>query len=248
MQPHNTFLHTVSRAFLHTVLIGVDGTERIALGKIDITHRVIHLVQIVEILAVTSHRLQPTNHLLALSLRHHFSLLNPRIEFQFVRRIALIHLLELLEGKLILTNLFIELTQQEVQTCLLHTFTLLHGKLDIRDSLFVLLLPQLIVSGNRCTQSLQILRKTISACLVHQSLSIINPIELGITLRLTQSGTCNQIRSGKIQALDIGKGGSSFHVFTLSKLCLTHQEPSLPQEWVVLLLTQPNLILWSLRF
>ena len=248
VQPHHTFLHTVACALLHAVLVGIERMKRVTLSQIDVAHGIIYLVQVFCILAVAGHRLQLANHLLALSLRHHLGLLNPCIEFQLVRGIALEHLLEFLERQLVLSCFTIQLSKQEMESCLFHAMTLLHGQLDIRDGLFIQSLAQLIVSHHRCTQGIEIRRKTVSPRLVHQSFSIIEPIQLSIALGFRQSGTSNEIGFGEIKTLDIGKGRSGFHIFALPELCLTHQEPSPPQERIVFLLAQPNLVLWCFRF
>ena len=125
--------------------------------------------------------------------------------------------------------------------------TLLHRQLDVRDSFLIQSLTQLIVSHHRRAHGIEIRRKTVSPRFVHQSFSIVEPVQFCIALGFRQSRTGNQVRFREIKTLDISKSGSGFHEFTLPELSLTHQEPSPPQERIIFLLAQPNLVLRSLR-
>ena len=223
--------------------------SRVSLRHVDVADSIIHLILIVFVLGVFCHSFQFGNHLFRLSFRQHLRLLDASIEFHFVGRILRIHLLESLECFLIVANLMIQLSEQEVEASLLYRPLLtFDGLQHVRNRFLVLLLTDLAVGQNGCFGSVERCGETISLGTIQQVFCIIVPFHLCIALCFQHSCLSHDVRFGCIQALDIGKCRCCLEELTFLELCISHQEPCFIQEWVVLLLSQPQLTFGSPSF
>ncbi len=110
MKQQHAFLDAVAGGLLVAFLIGPDGSERIFLHQIDVTHGIIHLIQIIGILAGTGHSFQTADHLLGVAACHHFCHRDAGVEFQFVRWIHANHTAESLIGLVSLSEAGIDLS------------------------------------------------------------------------------------------------------------------------------------------
>ena len=104
MQQQYTFLDTCASGFLITLLVGLDGFQRIAFRQIDITDSIINLVEIVLVLVRSRHTLQSADHLLILRTSHHLGHGNACIEFQLVGRTLTDDVAESLIGVVAMTQ------------------------------------------------------------------------------------------------------------------------------------------------
>ena len=139
-------VQTVLCAFLHTQLVVFDGIDCIFTAHIDITQRIIDLIEQVLVLIAFPHPLQHLDHFLIIAASKYFGLADTGGKLQFIRRISFDHLSEHLVGKPVLILFGINLSQQ-----ILHPGTLapillcLDRRLEIRDRFFILLILHQVV-------------------------------------------------------------------------------------------------------
>ena len=146
MKQEHTFLNTAAGGLFVTFFIGSYGSRRVFLHQVDITHGIIHLIQVFGILVGTGHSFQSADHLLGIAACHHFRHGDAGIEVQFVGWIHTHHMAKSLIGILPLSEGGIELSQQIVLACfLLAAHLVLDHFLQVGDSLGVATCMDIIV-------------------------------------------------------------------------------------------------------
>ena len=83
-QKQYSFLYSATCRFLVALLIGRNGVCCIFVGKIDIAHCIIYLVEILLVLVGSNHTFQAAYHLFGLSCCHYFGCCNACIKLQLV--------------------------------------------------------------------------------------------------------------------------------------------------------------------
>ena len=83
-QKQHTFLYSAACGFLVALLIGCNGVCCIFVGKVDIAHCIIYLVEILLVLVGSNHTFQTAYHLFGLSCCHYFGCCNTCIKLQLV--------------------------------------------------------------------------------------------------------------------------------------------------------------------
>ena len=66
-QHQHAFLHAIACGLGTAPFVGGDSLCRVALGEIDVTHCIVHLVEVILVLVRSGHAFEPSNHLSRLS-------------------------------------------------------------------------------------------------------------------------------------------------------------------------------------
>ena len=210
--------------------------QRVALGHIDISDGVIHLVKILSIVVVGSHTLQLAYHLLAVVLGQHLGLSDACIELEFVWRTAADNSAESLVCLLLIAHQIVYLTKQIQLACLLHlAFLVLDGLLQIWYRLGVFGCTNVVVGVG----IVPILNGTkihrVATHIANHVLSIVSPIKFGVALSQPSSSQSAHQWLTLIQSGHIRECGSSLFELSHLELRLTHHKPCFPQKRILLL-------------
>ena len=152
-QEQDTLFHPTPCAFLGTLFVILDGLQGILLGHIHVSDGIIHLIQILLVLGVSSHGFQALDGACIASPFHgHFGALDACVEFQFVGRIASDDLAECRVGLWIIAHMLVDLSQQEVMAgTLLAPLLFLHGFLQMGQCLLEASLLEQVVAIRHAT-------------------------------------------------------------------------------------------------
>ena len=134
MKQQHTLLNAAAGSLLVAFFIGANGSQRVFLHQVDVTHGIIDLIEIFFVIVRTCHPLQAADHLLGVTSCHHLRHGDAGIELQFVGRIHSHHPSESLVSLVFLSEGCIELSQQIAFTGFLLTSHLMFDDfLQIRD-------------------------------------------------------------------------------------------------------------------
>ena len=184
----------------------------VALSEIDVTNGVIYLVQVVLVLIRCCHALQAADHLLCLARCHHFRHCDAGIELHLVRRVLCNHLLIGFIGLLLVSELRLQLSEQEVFAGLL--------------ALTHLVLDDLAQIGN-------------GLCIVAGVDVVVGERVVPFLLGAPVDGVAVDGGLRGVEAAHVVEGGGGFVEGTLVELRAAHEHPCLPEERVILLSRQP---------
>ncbi len=134
----HTFLYTVAHRFLVAFLVGGNGIESVAVGKINVSYGIVDLVKIVLVVVRGSHAAQPSYHLTRASAGHDFRLGDAGIELHLVRRALPDHTTVCLVGRFPVAQLRLKLSHEipHARFLLLAAFVP-YGFRQIGGSLFI---------------------------------------------------------------------------------------------------------------
>ena len=118
-QQQHTFFYSCPCGFCVTLLIGLYGLCGIIVKQVDITHSVIHLVEIVLVVVRGSHSLQLAYHLFSLAAGHHLGHRYASVEVEFVWRVQSQHSFECLVSEFVVSQFCLQLSHEIPFACLL---------------------------------------------------------------------------------------------------------------------------------
>ena len=90
-QQQHAFFYAATGGLLIAFLIGGNGLGRVFLCHVDVTHGVIHLVEIILVVVIDSHALQTTDHAFGVAGGDDLCLCDTGIELQFVGWVTACH-------------------------------------------------------------------------------------------------------------------------------------------------------------
>ena len=212
----------------------------VALSEIDVTNGVIYLVQVVLVLIRCCHALQAADHLLCLARCHHLRHCDAGIELHLVRRVLGYHLLIGFIGLLLVSELRLQLSEQEVFASLLAlTHLVLDDLAQIGNGLCIVAGVDVVVGERVVPFLLGAPVNGVAAHVADDVLGIVDPVLLNIALG--KPGACPTVDGGLrgVEATHVVEGGGGFVEGTLVELRAAHEHPCLPEERVVFLSRQP---------
>ena len=239
-QQQHAFLYATARRLLVAFLVGGNGLHRVLLGHIDITHGVIHLIQIVLVVVVARHTFQPTDHPLGILCSDHLRLGDAGIKLQYVGWMTAHHLLE---GSLCLgtvAELPLYLSHQEpLAGSLLAALLVLDDFPQIGHGLLQFTIPQIVVSVGviPVLHGTEVHRVTVHVA--YHVLCIVEPVEFHIAFG--EPGTGQSVLHGLrlVESAHIGERCGRLVEGTFLELRLAQQHPGLPDKRVILPAFQP---------
>ena len=139
-----------------------------------------------------------------------------------------------------MTQCCLHLSHDEPLACLLRLAVLVLDHLpEVGDGLFVLSLMDIVVGIGLVPVVLCAIVDGVATGVAHHILGIVYPVQLRVTVGQPGTGQSVDGRLRLIQTAHIAEGGGSLVELTLLELRLTHEQPRLPQEGVVLAPAQP---------
>ena len=189
-QEQHALFDAASGCLLVAFLVGTDGVSSVALGEIDVTDGVVYLIQVVLVLVAGGHTLQPADHLLGLTGSHHLGHSDAGVELNLVRRVLGDHLLVSLISLLLMSELSLELSEQEVLACLLALAHLvLNDLLQVGHSFRIVARVDVVIGQRVVPLLLCSPMDAVAAHVADHVLSIVYPVLLNVALGEPGAGT-----------------------------------------------------------
>ena len=188
-QQQHTFFNAAAGGFFITLLIGVDSLQRVLLHHVDITHGVIHLVEVILVIVVGSHTFQAADHCFGIALGHYLCLGDAGIELQFVGRVTADGLCKGMLCLGTIAQLLLYLSHEEpLAGLLLVSALMLDYFAQVWHRLLVVLRPDIVV----CIGVVPVLHcpevHRVAAHIADDVLGIVEPFQFSIALCEPGSG------------------------------------------------------------
>ena len=247
MEQQYTFLNAVSRGFLVARLVRADRSGGVAFGEVNVTDSIVDLIEIVLVVVRCSHAAQPAYHLTGAAGGHHLRLGNAGVEFQFVRRVQADDFLICAISLFAVSQLRLYLPHEKPLAGTLLPATLMlddagqrrHGffisvAADVERSLSVVpVCPRAIVDG-------------VATHFRQDVFRVVEPVQLRIAAGKPRTGDAVDGGLRGIKPGHVGERRGGFVKLAFQVLRLAHQEPRLPEEWVIFAAAQPLNVLGRL--
>ena len=239
-QHQHTFLHAIACGLGTALLVCVDSLCRVALGEVDVTHRIVHLIEIIFVLVRSRHAFEPSDHLSRLPRSHHFRLSHTGVEFEFIGRIGADSPLIGLIGFLIRVDQRIDLSKQKIFARFLFAPHLVTDDfLQMWNCLGIVLCVDIEVGQGIIPFLASNTRYGVATGIADDFLSVVEPPTLHVGLGQPGLSTAVDGRLGGIEARHVAERRSGSVEVTFVELRAPHQHPGFPKKGVIFSPLQP---------
>ena len=206
VQQQHTFLNATSSGFLVAFFVGSNGIGSVALGEINISYGIIHLVEVFLVVVRSSHSLQLANHLLGTPNGHHLGHSNSGIELQLIRWIQAYNVFKSLVSQLAVAKSCFELSHQKpLAGFLLATHFVFDNLSQVGYGLLVAFQMNVIIGVSVVPFLYGTPVERIAAHLGYHVLSVIHPVLFNVALGQPSASLTVDGRLGGIKTAHVGK-------------------------------------------
>ncbi len=240
LEQQYAFFNARPCCLLVAFLVGRDGLHGVALGQVDVSDGIVHLVEIVLVVVVGGHALQPTDHLLRLTFREHFGHGDACIEVQLVGRSQSADVVVGLVSLAVVAESLIELSEQEPLAGFLLAAHLVFDHLaQVGDGLLVVACVDIVVGVGVVPLLAGTPVDAVALHVAYHVLGIVEPAFLHVALG--QPGPCAPIDGGLglIEPAHVGKRRGGLVELALIELRTSHEQPCFPEKRIILSAVEP---------
>ena len=228
-QQEHPLLDTVSGSLPVAFLVGVDGTQGIFLGEVDVADGIIHLVLIIPVLIRCRHALEPADHLPAVARSQDLGDGDAGIKLQFVRRIEPDDVAESLISLLLVADGSLQLSHQiPLAGFLLVSHLMAYHLPEIGNRLPGITRVDIVIGEGIIPFLLGTPVDGIALDVSDHIFCIVGPSQLDVAFGKPGARLAVDGRLGGVKAAHIGEGGSSPLEIPFLELRAAHQHPGFP--------------------
>ena len=228
-QQEYTLLNTVSGSLPVAFFVGIDGTQGIFLGQVDVADGIIYLVLIFLVLIRCRHALEPADHLPAVARSQDLGDGDAGIKLQFVGRIEPDDVAESLISLLLVADGSLQLSHQiPLAGFLLVSHLMAYHLPEIGNRLPGIPRVDIVIGEGIIPFLLGTPVDGIALDVSDHIFCIVGPSLLDIAFGKPGARLAVDGRLGGVKAAHIGEGGSSPLEIPLLELRTAHQHPRFP--------------------
>ena len=243
-EQQHTLLDTVPCRFGVAPLVSFDSLQGVLLRHVNVTHGIVHLIEIILVVLVARHALQLAHHLLPLSASHNLCHGNACIEFQFVGRVLPYHFPVSVVSLLGIAELFLQLSHDiPFPRPLLASSLMADYLAQIRHGFGIPSGFDIVVGVGVVPVLHRLPRQRVTLDFRNHVLRVVEPVLLRVASCEPRPRLAVDGRLCGVEAAHIRERGCRFLEFALHELRPAHEQPRLPDKGVVFLSVQPFYVL-----